>query len=200
MKSKSKFALLGFSLIVGLASVQPASSAVTIFADIQTTEKAFDGIYDPVTNVSGPFSVRFLADTGGDSLFGFGMLTSFDPSAVQATNAVYGGVWTFFSSQPVVNNMAGSIETLANVGFVDPPVSGSAVSLYTVDFSPGLALANFNLTNNDYPSGNQFLDGNGNLVPVTFSPSAIHVVPVPAAIWLMLSSIAGWAWMRVRPI
>jgi hypothetical protein len=72
MKSKSKFALLGFSLIVGLASVQTASSAVTIFADIQTTEKAFDGIYDPVTNVSGPFSVRFLADTGGDSLFGHG--------------------------------------------------------------------------------------------------------------------------------
>ncbi len=198
MKSQSKFAILGFSLIVGLGSMQPASSAVTVFADIQTAGKAFDGIYDPVADVTGPFSVRFLADTGGDSLFGFGMLTSFDPSSVQADNATYGADWTFFSTQPVVNNSAGSIESLANVGFVAPPVSGSAVPLYTTDFSLITTSAIFNLANSESPLGNQFVDGNGNLATVTFSPSEIRVVPVPAAIWLMLSSIAGWTWMRTR--
>lgn len=190
--------LLGFSLIVGLVSVQPALSAVTVFADIQTAGKAFDGIYDPVTDVTGPFSVRFLADTGGFNLFGFGMLTSFDPSSVQASNATFGTDWTFFNSQPVINKTVGSIESLANVGFVAPPVSGSSVPLYSVDFSPTATFASFNLINSEYPTGNQFIDLNGNPATVIFSPSQIRVVPVPAAIWLMFSSIAGWFGLRLH--
>jgi hypothetical protein len=198
MKSKNKFSVVSF-LIVGLAFVQPASSAVTVFADIETAGKAFDGIYDSVTDLTGPFSVRFLADTGGETLFGFGMLTSFDPSAVQSVNATYGTDWTFFNTPPAINNTAGSIETLANVGFLAPPVGGSSLLLYSVDFNPALTAVNFNLTNSVSPLGNQFLDGDGNPVnEVVFLSSEIRVVPVPAAFWLMLSSIAGWTWMRTR--
>lgn len=197
---KNKKLLLGFSLLVGLGSVQPASSSVTVFADIQTAGKSFDGISDPVVDVAGPFSVRFLADTGGFNLFGFGMVTSFDTSSVQASNASYGEKLTFSPSgePPVINNTGGSIESLANVGFSAPPVSGSSVPLYSVDFNPTATFASFNLINSEYPTGNQFIDLKANPATVIFSPSQIRVVPVPAAIWLMLSGIAGWVGMRTH--
>lgn len=170
--------------------------AVVVFVD-----NNLDGTPDPFITVApgGSFSLNIRTDTEGTSLFSFGMLVNFDSAppfaaAPNETDVVYGSDWVITSTN--INNTANTVQTLGNVSFINPAVSGSSIGLFTVTFNTTGITGNFPVILSTIGGTvDGFLDGSGSVIDSTvqFIGTEIRVdpavIPIPAALWLMLSGL-----------
>ncbi len=195
----NKIIYVTLGLLLSLVVVQSASAAVMVFVDNNA-----DGIHDPVITINpgDPFSLNFRVDSGDTALFGFGMITNYSsiPPFAEATSAAFDASWQL-TSGPDIDNTANTIETLANVGFVNPPVAGTNIGLYTADFISTGLIGNFTISNGAIGGTiDGFVDGDGNVIDdqIQFLDTEIRVVPLPAAAWLMLCGVGAFFRIGMR--
>ncbi|MCH9696516.1 MAG: VPLPA-CTERM sorting domain-containing protein [Gammaproteobacteria bacterium] len=187
---------LALKLTIIACLISPAH-AVVVFVD-----NNLDGTPDPFITVApgASFSLNVRTDTEGTSLFGFGMVVNFDSSPAfvdtpNEANVVYGSAWGGVTSTDI-NNAANTVQTLGTVPFLNPAVSGSSIGLFTVTFNTTGITGNFPvLLSSIGGTVDGFLDGSGTVIDntVQFINTEIRVdptvIPLPAALWLMLSGI-----------
>jgi hypothetical protein len=163
--------------VLAAVLVHPAEAA-TVWFD-PTPKTIYPG--DPSS-----FSLDLKGAGFADVLDGGGVTFSFDPAVLQVTNVtVDGAVWDFFTANGTVDNLGGSVSDILFSALQD--VTGN-FDIATVQFlavgtgSTSLALVESAL--NPFASG-------GNPLPVSFANGSVHVVPVPATLWLFASALSG---------
>lgn len=160
-----------------LGSVAAHSATVAIDPPAQTVD-----LGDTVT----------IALSGADfseTIEGGGVNLHFDPQVLQLTTVtVDDATWEFFTTPGTVDNTQGTLTDLTFSSFAGN--SGSFPIAQLTFHATGSGISPLTLTEsalNPFASGGALLNP-----PVTFASASISVaaVPVPAAVWLLLSGLA----------
>jgi hypothetical protein len=175
MKTKMRF--LRLALFAWLTLCLPAGSwaAITVYFSPQ----------DPVVPVGETFTVDLLADMPTDTVLGWGLDVSFDPSVLSLVEPpAIGPLWT-----PAPFTMDG--DGLAGLAF-PLPITGNNILLATLKFEaldPGLSDLLAGATLGDLTEG--FPLATGGFAQVNYTAGSVNAVPVPGALLLFGSGLAG---------
>lgn len=117
------------------------------------------------------------------------------------TASLYGGLG---ASGPVLHS-ASATPTTGSSGYVKffDDVSLDVGDVYTVLFSSGSAYWGTRLPGDTYGGGTAFINGTADPsadLAVRITPQAAPVVPLPAAGWMLLASLLGFAAWRRRTV
>ena len=163
------------TFILSIVSAQAATVSFSPYSNSVTAGQLFS------MNIMGSF-------LPGETIEGGGLNLSFSPSVLSVSNvSINTALFDFYSLPGTVNNAAGTIS-----GMVFNTVTGASGNflIATVDFK-ALGTGGTNLLLSEY-SLNPFSSASaGTSLSVTYQPASIVVaaVPLPAAIWLLLSGM-----------
>lgn len=143
--------------------------------------------FEPVTssvNLTDVFSMKIVGENFASPIEGGGLNLSFNPTILSVNSvALDTGVWEFLTSIGPINNAVGTVSDIVFNSFAGR--SGN-FDIGTVSFTAqGLGNSDLVLTASTL---NPFASG-GALFPVTLTNGAVTVVPIPAALWLLISGM-----------
>jgi len=168
---------------LGLLAIvlQTSSYAATLAFDMALVE----------TNVDQQFSLNIVA-TDFPSTFGGSILINFDPTIISVSNITLDPAWAGISIIPSDNSGMGTATLLLHAPTTDWPIGDFVFA--TVEFT-ALAQGNTELALSTYDQLPLATTGPHGLTPINFTSLntnvTISAVPIPAAIWLLLSGIIG---------
>jgi hypothetical protein len=155
---------------------------------------------DPLTQsalIGNTLSVALKGQDFTQTIEGGGVNLRFNPAVLQLNSvAVDTTTWEFFTTPGTINNAAGTLTDLTFSSFAGR--SGSFSIAQIIFQVTGLGTSPLTLTEsqlNPFSSGGALLNP-----PVVFIPATIQVtaVPIPAAIWLLLSAMGGLFYVGKR--
>ncbi|HEX9628119.1 MAG TPA: hypothetical protein VGA00_14355 [Acidiferrobacterales bacterium] len=181
--------LLAVTLLSAIASFPTQAATISLMPTSQTTV------------VGGAFTLDVLMDFSDDPTVGGGIDIFYNSSLLQFDTFVFNGALgddPAFRSTPTV--LANELNGLAFGSFTG--LSGPAV-VGTLSFT-ALAAGTATLTtaDNDTPWGGFISATTGTAQAVTYTGADVTItpIPLPAAVWLMLSGVAliGTHWRRTQ--
>jgi len=163
---------------------------VGLQANVYAATLAFDmTLVD--TTVDQQFSLDIVA-TDFPSTFGGSILINFDPDMISVSNINMASPWEGFSILPSENSGIGTATLLLQAPTMDWPIGDFVFA--TVVFT-ALGEGTTELALSTYDQLPLSTSGPHGLTPIDFGTMSTNVtvsaVPIPAAIWLLLSGIIG---------
>lgn len=151
--------------------------------------------FDPsslTVNLGNVFSMDIIAEGFTTTTEGGGLNLSFDQSIVNVNSvSLDATVWEFFTTTGIVNNGTGTVSDMIFASFAGRTGNFDIGTVFFTAIGPGTS--NLGLTSSLL---NPFAGG-GEVIPVTFTNGSVSVVPLPAALWFLLSGM-GTLWLAAK--
>lgn len=151
--------------------------------------------FEPSTlsvNLGSVFSMDIIAEDFTTTTEGGGLNLSFDQSIVNVNSvALDASVWEFFTNTGTINNRTGMVSDMIFASFAGRTGNFDIGTVFFTAIGPGTS--NLELTSSLL---NPFAGG-GDAIPVTLTDGSVSVVPLPAALWFLLSGM-GTLWLATK--
>lgn len=151
--------------------------------------------FDPsslTVNLGNIFSMDIIAEDFTTTTEGGGLSLSFDESIVNVNSvALDTSVWEFFTDPGTINNGTGLVSDMIFASFAGRTGNFDIGTVFFTAIGPGTS--NLGLTSSLL---NPFAGG-GEVIPVTLTDGSVSVVPLPAALWFLLSGM-GTLWLAAK--